>query len=110
MSINDWYEPEYWIYYTTQSVDSTISVTAIDEKKNVVNAGAIGSYIGANNKQSKNLTLTFTYTEPYTNATANIDKTFTIVQSGKPGDETIIFEVTPSNVILCKFKRNCIRL
>ena len=100
MSINDWYEPEYWIYYTTQSVDSTISVSAIDEKKNVVNAGAIGSYIGANNKQSKNLTLTFTYTEPYTNATANIDKTFTIVQSGKPGDETIIFEVTPANIIL----------
>jgi hypothetical protein len=100
MSINDWYEPEYWIYYTTQSVNSTISVTAIDEKKNVVNAGAIGSYIGANNKQSKNLTLTFTYTEPYTNATANIDKTFTIVQSGKPGDEAIIFEVTPANVIL----------
>ena len=100
MSINDWYEPEYWVYYTTQSVDTTISVSAIDEKKNVVNAGALGSYIGLNNRQSKNLTLTFTYTEPYTNTTANVDKTFTIVPHGRPGDETIIFEVTPANVTL----------
>ena len=100
MSINDWYEPEYWFYYTTQSVDSTISVVAIDERKTVVNAGAKNTYYPNSYNQSKNLTVTFTYTEPYTNATANIDKTFTIVPNGKPGDETIIFEITPANVTL----------
>jgi hypothetical protein len=100
MSINKDYVPEYWMYYTTQSVNSTISVTAIDENKNVIDSLPLGSYIGNTNKQSKNLTITFTYTEPYTNVTANVDKTFTIVPHGKPGDESIVFEVVPSNVTL----------
>jgi len=100
MSINKDYVPEYWMYYTTQSVDTTISVSAIDENKNVIDSLPLGSYVGATNKQSKNLTITFTYTEPYTNVTANVDKTFTIVPHGKPGDESIVFEVVPANVTL----------
>lgn len=100
MSINNDWVPEYWLYYTTQSVDATISVSAIDEGKRVINAGGLLSYIGSPLSQSKNLTLTFTYTEPYTSASIAVDKTFTIVPQGNPGDETIVFEITPSTINL----------
>jgi hypothetical protein len=100
MSINKDYVPEYWFYYTTQSADKTISVIARDENKNVIDSLPLNSYIGQSNKQSKNLTITFTYTEPWTSASISLDKTFTIIPEGKPGDETIIFEVTPALVSL----------
>jgi hypothetical protein len=100
MSINKDFIPEYWMYYTTQSCyTASIAITAVDENKNVINAGPVNA-LGLSNKQSKKLTITFTYTEPYTFAQSTIDKTFTIVPDGKPGDESIVFEVNPLNVSL----------
>lgn len=105
MSINEDWVPEYWLYYTTQSVDSTISVSAIDEAKRIIPSRPVAAYTSLPTSQSKNLTLTFTYTEPYTSASIAIDKTFTIVPQGDPGDETIVFEITPINVTLAANSR-----
>ena len=100
MSINKDYVPEYWMYYTTQSCNTaSIVVTAIDENKNIVYS-KYKDGLGLSANQSKKLTLTFTYTEPWTSASVSIDKTFTIVPEGKPGDESIVFEVTPALVNL----------
>ena len=100
MSINKDFVPEYWMYYVTTSVDPNISVIAVDEKKNIIASKPIRSYVGLTNKQSKILTVTFTYTEPYTNTQISADKTFTIVPEGKPGDESIVFELNPANLTL----------
>ena len=100
MSINKDFVPEYWMYYVSTSKDKTIDIVAVDEKKNIIPSSPIGSYIGATNKQSKILTVTFTYTEPYTSASISVDKTFTIVPEGKPGDESIVFELNPANLTL----------
>ncbi len=105
MSINEDWIPEYWLYYTTQSVDPNISVVAIDEAKRVIPSRAVSSFVSSPLSQSKNLTFTFTYTEPYNSPSSNtasisVDKTFTIVPQGTPGDETIIFEVTPAAITL----------
>ena len=100
MSLNKDYVPEYWLYYTTQSVDKTISIIAKDDNKLTIPSRDVSSYVASVLQQSKNLTLTFTYTEPWTSASVSFDKTFTIVPEGKPGDETIVFEVTPANVAL----------
>ena len=104
MSINSDYTPEYWMYYTTQSCHTaSISVSAVDEKKNIIKSeydpnGLL--YVRSPLSQSKKLTITFTYTEPYTLSQTSIDKTFTIVPDGKPGDESIVFEMNPLNVNL----------
>ena len=100
MSINRDFVPEYWMYYVSTSVDPNISIVAVDEKKNTIQSKPIGSYVGLTNKQSKILTVTFTYTEPYTNTEISTDKTFTIVPEGKPGDESIVFELNPANLTL----------
>jgi hypothetical protein len=100
MSINLDYEPEYWMYYVTGKFHPNISVVAIDEKKNTIPSRAVNSYIGLKNQQSKTLTVTLTYTEDYTSSSISLDKTFTIVPEGKPGDESVIFEVVPANVTL----------
>ena len=100
MSLNVDYIPQYWMYYVTHSFDPTITVLATDDNKKVVPSTLYNTFVGAPASQSKTLTLTFTYTEPYTSASINIDKTFTIVPEGKPGDESIIFEVTPAAVAL----------
>lgn len=100
MSINKDYIPEYWFYYTTQSTDKTISVIARDENRNIIQSLPLNSYIASSNQQSKNLTITFTYTEPFTSASISVDRTFTIVPEGRPGDESIVFEVTPAIVNL----------
>ena len=100
MSLNIDYEPEYWMYYVTGKFHPNITVTAIDEKKREIPSRAVSSYIGLPISQSKTLTVTLTYTEDYTSASISLDKTFTIVPEGKPGDESIIFEVVPANVTL----------
>ena len=100
MSINYDFVPEYWLYYTTQSCETgSISVIAYDENKNEVISEPVNS-LGLANRQSKKLTVTFTYTEPYTSASATIDKTFTIVPEGKPGDESIVFEYSPQAITM----------
>ena len=100
MSLNVDYIPEYWMYYVTHSFDPTITILATDDNKKVIPSTLYNTFVGLPASQSKTLTLTFTYTEPYTSASINIDKTFTIVPEGKPGDESIIFEVTPAAVAL----------
>jgi hypothetical protein len=100
MSLNIDYEPEYWMYYVTGKFHPNITVTAIDEKKRTIPSRAVSSYIGLPTSQSKTLTVTLTYTEDYTSASISLDKTFTIVPEGKPGDESIVFEVVPANVTL----------
>ncbi len=113
MSINRDWTPEYWLYYTTQSVDPTITVTAIDEARRTIAAGALNSVFRSPLQQSKNLTVKFTYTEPYNSpssatASISIDKTFTIVPQGTPGDETIIFEVNPATITLAANSRGIV--
>jgi hypothetical protein len=101
MSINKDYVPEYWMYYHTQSLDPTLTVTAIDDNKLVIPSQVpSNSNVRSPLQQTKNLTLTFTYTEPWTSASVSFDKTFTIIPEGKPGDETIIFEINPISVNL----------
>jgi len=102
MSINKDWVPEYWLYYHTQSLDPTLTVVATDENKNIIPSQAPSglNYVRSPLNQTKNLTLTFTYTEPWTSASVSLDKTFTIVPEGKQGDESIIFEVNPIAVTL----------
>jgi hypothetical protein len=100
MSLNKDYEPQYWMYYVHGKIHPNITVTAIDEKKRIIPSRAVSSYTGLPISQSKTLTVTLTYTEDYTSSSISLDKTFTIVPEGKPGDESIVFEVTPANVAL----------
>jgi hypothetical protein len=100
MSLNIDYEPEYWMYYVTGKFHPNISVVAIDEKKRTIPSRAVSLYTGLPISQSKTLTVTLTYTEDYTSSSISLDKTFTIVPEGKPGDESIVFEVVPANVTL----------
>ena len=102
-SLNKDYVPEYWFYYTTQSCDPTITIVARDDNKHIISSSAVNTYVQSPLAQTKNLTLTFTYTEPWTSASVSFDKTFTMLPDGKPGDESIVFEITPANV---NFKAN----
>ena len=100
MSLNIDFEPEYWMYYVTGKFHPNISVVAIDEKKRTIPSRAVSLYTGLPISQSKTLTVTLTYTEDYTSSSISLDKTFTIVPEGKPGDESIVFEVVPATVTL----------
>jgi hypothetical protein len=100
MSLNIDFEPEYWMYYVTGKFHPNISVVAIDEKKREIPSRAVSNHIYSPLSQSKTLTVTLTYTEDYTSSSISLDKTFTIVPEGKPGDESIVFEVVPANVTL----------
>jgi hypothetical protein len=110
MSINKDFTPEYWMYYVTHSKtwNENIYVVATDDKNNIVKSRpanssydsflGLGSFVKSPLNQSKTLTITYTYLEPYTSASVSIDKTFTIVPEGRPGDEPVVFEVTPATV------------
>jgi len=100
MSINKDWVPEYWLYYHTQSLDPTLTVVARDENKNIIPSQTPNGNVRSPLNQTKNLTLTFVYTEPWTSASVSIDKTFTIVPEGKQGDESIVFEVNPISITL----------
>jgi hypothetical protein len=100
MSINKDWVPEYWLYYHTQSLDPTLTVVATDENKNIIPSQTPTGNVRSPLNQTKNLTLTFVYTEPWTSASVSIDKTFTIVPEGKQGDESIVFEVNPISITL----------
>jgi hypothetical protein len=100
MSINADFVPEYWMYFITHSCDVDISVVAYDEAGNIVPSLPLNSYIGSPLTQSKQLLTSFTYTEPFTSASVNVDKLFSIIPEGKPGDESVVFEIVPSNVNL----------
>ena len=101
MSINVDFVPEYWLYYHTQSLDPTMKVTAIDDNELIIpSQPPSNATVRSPLQQTKNLTLTFTYTEPWTSASVSFDKTFSIVPEGKPGDESIVFEINPVSVNL----------
>jgi hypothetical protein len=112
MSIDDDYVPHYYLYYATQSVDPRITVTAIDDNKLTIDSGypEYAYYIVDNESgelydytstnESRHLNISFTYTEPYTTSSVVVAKTWQIVPEGKPGDDSIVFEVTPASVNL----------
>ena len=108
MSINKDWVPEYWLYYHTQSLDKTLTVIAKDENKNTIPSQIVAGNVRSPLNQTKNLTLTFTYTEPWTSASVSLDKTFTIVPEGKQGDESIVFEVNPIAVTLAANSRGIV--
>jgi hypothetical protein len=107
MSINRDFVPEYWVQYVTHSCNPDISVVAYDEIGNIIpsRANAATYPLGDALQQSKQLLVNFTYTEPWTSASVSVDKLFTIVPEGKPGDESIVFEVTPSSITLAANSR-----
>ena len=108
MSINKDWVPEYWLYYHTQSLDPTLTVIARDENKNIIPSQVASGNVRSPLNQTKNLTLTFTYTEPWTSASVSLDKTFTIVPEGKQGDESIVFEVNPIAITLAANSRGTV--
>jgi len=110
MSINEDFVPEYWVQYVTHSCDPTITVVAYDEFGNIIpSRGNAATYpLGLAVSQSKQLLTSFVYTEPWTSASVSVDKLFTIVPEGKPGDESIIFEVNPAAVTLAANSRGIV--
>ncbi len=110
MSINEDFVPEYWVQYVTHSCDPTITVVAYDEFGNIIpsRANAATYPLGLAVSQSKQLLTSFVYTEPWTSASVSVDHLFTIVPEGKPGDESIVFEVNPASVILAANSRGVV--
>ena len=110
MSINVDFVPEYWVNYVTHSCNPDISVIAYDEFGNIIpSRGNAATYpLGLAVSQSKQLITSFTYTEPWTSASVSVDKLFTIVPEGKPGDESIVFEVNPAAVTLSANSRGVV--
>ena len=110
MSINNDFTPEYWVNYITHSSNPDISVVAYDEGGNIIpSRGNAATYpLGDPLVQSKQLLVNFVYTEPWTSASVSVDKLFTIVPEGKPGDESIVFEVNPAAVTLAANSRGVV--
>jgi hypothetical protein len=110
MSINQDFVPEYWVNYITHSSNPDISVIAYDEIGLVIpsRANAATYPLGFAAQQSKQLLVNFIYTEPWTSASVSVDKLFTIVPEGKPGDESIVFEVNPAAVTLAANSRGVV--
>lgn len=110
MSINTDFVPEYWVNYITHSSNPDISVVAYDEIGNIIpSRGNAATYPLSNPLvQSKQLLVNFVYTEPWTSASVSVDKLFTIVPEGKPGDESIVFEVNPAAVTLAANSRGVV--
>jgi hypothetical protein len=100
MSINADFVPEYWVYYMTQSINSDINISATDDNNFIIPSTLHNQFVGNPISQSKTLTINWTYIEPYSSESVSINKTFTIVPEGKPGDESIVFEIVPANVNL----------
>lgn len=99
MSINSDYNPQYWMYYVTDSFNSDVSIQAFDEFGREV-LPTEGTFEGSPLTQSKQINLTFTYSEPFTTASVSVDQTFQIVPEGKPGDDSIVIELDPKSEIL----------
>jgi hypothetical protein len=110
MSINEDFVPEYWVQYVTHSSNPDISVVAYDEIGNIIPSreNAATYPLGDPLVQSKQLLVNFVYTEPWTSASVSVDKLFTIVPEGKPGDESIVFEVNPAAVTLAANSRGVV--
>jgi hypothetical protein len=101
MSINSDFVAEYWINYVTHSCDPNISVVAYNEFGNIISPIPTSQFTeGLPLTQNKQLITSFTYTEPWTSASVSVDKLFTIIPDGLPGEEPITIIVDPVNVVL----------
>jgi len=101
MSINTDYNPEYWLYYETGAFNEDIGVVVKDENKNIIQPqNPATQFDGSTRNQHKQLSVTFTYYEPFTTASVSVEKTFNIVPEGKGGDDAIIVEFNPKNIVL----------
>ncbi len=100
MSINVDYNPEFWLNYFTGSVNSDIIISGYDEIGNTIFSTATSSFIGNPLFQNKQLTLSFNYIEPYTSESVLVEHTFNIIPEGKPGDDAISVDITPTVVVL----------
>jgi hypothetical protein len=100
MSINQDFIPEFWLNYRTGSVNPDIVINGFNEIKTPINPVLPANFVGNPLSQSKQLTLSFNYIEPYTSESVLVDHTFNIIPEGIPGQDAIIYEVIPSNVTL----------
>jgi hypothetical protein len=98
MSINPDFVPEYFMYYVTESVDDDITVLVKDVNGNIIDSLFPSDIIYTN--QSKQLNVEFEYIEQNTSASVIVDKVFTIVPEGIKGDDPIVIEISPLNVVL----------
>ena len=94
-SIDELYSPHFYIFYQTESVDSRISILATNQYNEIIDGGFYTESYDVPVSESRQLNLTFTYTEDYTSASVSVDKTFTIVADGLPGDDFIDVVVNP---------------
>jgi len=99
MSFNDDFNPSFWLYYVTGPFDNDVTFSIVDENENVIQSSNGVTFEGTRDEH-KQLTVTFTYTEPFTTSSVSIDQTFTIVPEGKPGDDSINIELDPRVVTL----------
>ena len=102
MSLNSDFVAEYWINYVTHSCDPYITVVAYDEVGNVIPSisDAATYQFGLPLSQNKQLLTSFTYNEPWTSASVNVNHLFQIIPDGLPGAEPISIIVDPVNVVL----------
>jgi hypothetical protein len=102
MSINQDFVPSFWLYYVTGGFNEDISVVVTNENGVSLDSTDLGTsdFSGSFSNQNKQLSVTFTYSEPFTTASVSVEKTFTIVPEGKPGDDSITVELDPRSVIL----------
>lgn len=100
MSINEDYVPFFWMYYATGGFNEDVSVVVRNENGVEVQPTGSGTFSGSFSSQNKQLSVTFTYNEPFTTASVSVEKTFTIVPEGKAGDDAITIEIDPRSIIL----------
>jgi hypothetical protein len=100
MSIADNFTPEFWLRYQTGSINDDIRVRGFDEIGNELFSQLSSSFVGNPLEQNKQLTLSFNYIEPFTSESVLIEHTFSILPEGLPGIDAIIYDITPSNVVL----------
>jgi hypothetical protein len=100
MSINQDFIPEFWLNYRTGSVNPDIVINGFNEIKTPINPVLPANFVGNPLSQSKQLTLSFNYIEPYTSESVLVDHTFNIIPEGIPGQDAIIYEVVPAGVTL----------
>jgi hypothetical protein len=100
MSINTDYVPSFWLYYETGSFNEDVSVRVTNENGIEVESTGSGTFSGSFDNQNRQLSVTFTYSEPFTTASVSVEKTFAITLEGKPGDDAIVVELEPRSVVL----------
>ena len=100
MSINEDYIPSFWMYYVTGGFNEDVSVVVTNENGVEVDPTGSGTFSGSFSNQNRQLSVTFTYSEPFTTASVSVEKTFAMVLEGKPGEDAIVVELEPRSVIL----------